>query len=1563
MKLRSLLFLFCIVLFLASCGDKKEAPERIDPGFTNHISGFTAGVVSNQARIRIRLTEPVSSAVVGEEVDESLFDFSPNIDGKTIWIDNKVIEFQPNERLPSGTIYDVEFELGKLKDVPSKLETFEFRFQTITQGIFVVFESMKAYDDNHLEWQQLSGSIQTNDYADLDALQKTLEASQNGKELTLSWEFDASGLSHHFEVDSVSRGEKEGKVILFWSGEEIDAETEGEEVIVIPALGDFKVMSVTVEQLPKQTITVNFSDPINHSQNLNGLIFSDGGEKFRLRKEGNTVYLYPSNDLFGTRKLTVSKSIKNTSDYPLSEEFSKSIVFNNTKPEIAFVGSGNILPSMDGFKLPIKAVNLSGVNVRVIKVFEDKVLQFFQVNDQNGESEMKRVGRLIAKESISFLSDKKINFATWNTFNLDLTDMVKVEPGAIYRITLSFDQSQSLYPCDSSEEVSSNYNITDKELAWYDTPLNYYYDYYPDYEYDPDYNYKDQDNPCKASFYSRRKHSVTRNILASNIGIIAKSGNETEFKVAITDLKTTKPISGAEVELFNFQGQKTTSVSTDGEGFASIDLKGSPFLLVASHNNQKGYLRVDDGSALSLSMFDVGGERNTKGVKGFIYGERGVWRPGDSLFLSFILEDKNQSLPEDHPVIFELYTPGNQLFQRMVKTKGLNGFYDLRTATSSSSPTGNWQAKVKVGNSIFRKRLKIEAVKPNRLKIKIEFDEEILSRGNTNGTLSAKWLHGADADDLRATMEMNLSSGNTSFKGHPDYHFDDPSKSFSTDEEMVFDGNLSSIGETSVSPDILVAEGAPGMLNASFKTRVFEKGGDFSVDRFRVKYSPYDSYVGVKIPKGKGWNDALYSNEPNLLPIVTLDEKGNPVDRKNLKIEIFDIYWRWWWERGDGDDLARYVSNKSRYLIKSETISTKGGKALYQMEFNENHWGRKMIRITDPVTGHSTGATFYLTYKGWWNSNSGNNPGGAEMLSFATDKKKYQVGEQVKLELPDLKEGRVLVSIETGSKIISTFWKEASEISDGITFETTDEMAPNVYAHLTLIQAHASTANDLPIRMYGVQNIEVEAASTHLNPVLEMPDELAPEQKVKLNVSEKDGKAMTYTVAVVDEGLLDLTRFQTPDPWPNFYKREALGIKTWDLYQYVMGAFSGEISGLLAFGGDGNLKGKDGTKANRFKPVVTFLGPFELEEGDNNDHEFTMPNYVGSVRTMVIAGNQGAYGSTDKATPVKKALMVLATLPRVVSPSEKLKLPVTVFAMDEKISNVKVTVEANEFFSLPEKQKTINFSKVGDQVLFFDIIVKEKIGVGKVKVTVEGKGEKATHEIEIGIRLPNPEIDKTLSDVVENGQTWSSDYQPIGIEGTNKGAIEVSIIPPLNLERRLDYLIRYPHGCIEQTTSSVFPQLFLTDLVKLSADRTKEIQSNISNGLKRIRTFQLNNGGFSYWPGGYEASTWGTNYAGHFVVEAKNKGYAIPTGMFDDWVKFQTKAANAWASVKNSYNSRGYRYGRELEQAYRLYALALAGKSAMGAMNRLREQATLSQSAKWRLAAAYVLSNKMDVAK
>ena len=172
---------------------------------------------------------------------------------------------------------------------------------------------------------------------------------------------------------------------------------------------------------------------------------------------------------------------------------------------------------------------------------------------------------------------------------------------------------------------------------------------------------------------------------------------------------------------------------------------------------------------------------------------------------------------------------------------------------------------------------------------------------------------------------------------------------------------------------------------------------------------------------------------------------------------------------------------------------------------------------------------------------------------------------------------------------------------------------------------------------------------THIKPVIVTDDEFAPEKEVTIKVSEEKGKPMTFTLAVVDDGLLDLTRFRTPDPWSSFYAREALGVKTWDLYDMVMGANAGRMQRIITIGGDEDLKDSGERSANRFKPVVRFFGPYSISKGGKEKVTFTMPNYIGSVRVMVVGAHKGAYGSADKTVPVRKPLMVLATLPRVLS--------------------------------------------------------------------------------------------------------------------------------------------------------------------------------------------------------------------------------------------------------------------------------------------------------------------------
>jgi alpha-2-macroglobulin len=1560
--MKKALLLLLILTALTSCKDKKNEIPAIDPAFTSYVSGFTSGVIPAGSRLLISLVSDVPVSQRESSVDLELLECKPSVEGSYRWIDSRTLEFTPAEMLAPGTMYQCKFHLHKLMEVPASLKILEFQFQTIQQAIFVEFKGLNSLDDEDLQWQQLKGTLKTADYADMELVEQVLTGSQDGKALKVGWTHNSEGTSHEFTIDSISRSKEKEQVKVRWDGRAIQSEDQGEELVIIPPLGDFKLMNTHVRQQPDQYVSLYFSDPISKYQDLRGLIYLESGEEVKLELTGSQVKVYPATRLQGEKTLVLSNSIRNTLDYNLLESYKKKLSFTSINPDVKLIGDGVILPGSDGLIFPFKAVNLKAVNVRVIKIYEDNIGQFFQENQYNGSNDLKRVGRMILKKEVVLSSEKSIDYGMWNLFSLDLSGLIETDPGAIYNVSITFDRSQALLPCTSEEKQGVLKPFQeDREMERFnEAPSGDYYWGYGNYE---EYNWRERDDPCTDSYYSFRKNrnENSRNVLVSDLGIIAKGGSGTDLFVAITSLLSTKPIGGAEVEIFNYQNQLMAVKQTDQNGMVSIPLENLPYLLVAKNGAQRAYLRLDDGSALSTSMFDVSGSKNPEGIKGFLYGERGVWRPGDSIYMCFVLEDPRELLPEKHPVRFELYTPESQLYLNRTSSKGLSGVYDFRCATEADAPTGSWLAKVKVGGSTFSKTLKIETVKPNRLKINIDFGGELLKGGAVTGTLNALWLHGAVARNLQADVEMNLSSTTTSFEGYQDYVFDDPVKSFEAEAELVFDGKLDSLGKVRFKPNIQVGKEAPGMLQAFFKTRVFENSGDFSVDRFPLLYSPFKTYVGLKIPEGPGWNGALFSNENNLIPIVTLDESGKPVDIENLSIEIYEVNWRWWWDRDEYDNLASYVGNRSRNLIKRDKISTVNGKALYSLNFGEKLWGRKLIRVSDPGGGHSTGQTFYLDYRGYWETASQEGPGGAEMLSFTCDKKEYSVGEEISVNLPEIQEGRALVSIENGSQILQTFWVEAP-ILDPLSIVATAEMAPNVYINVSLIQPHGSTVNDRPIRMYGIQSVKVVDGQTKLSPVLEMADVLEPEQEVDFTISEQEGRAMTYTVAVVDEGLLDLTRFTTPDLWKQFYAREALGVHSWDLYKYVLGAMKGEMAGLLSIGGDEFVKQDDKKNNNRFKPVVKFFGPFQLKAGKSKSHSFTMPNYVGSVKTMVVASHKGAYGKTEKATPVKKPLMVLATLPRMVSPAETLSLPVTVFSMDPKVKRVTVEVKTNALFTVEgPATRTINFEQEGDQVVEFTLKVARNIGAGKVDVLAKSGSQKASDQIDLQVRMPNPPISSTLNDMVEPDQHWEMDYEAIGLAGTNHGVLEVSVLPPMNLEQRLKYLMQYPHGCVEQTTSAVFPQLFLHRFIELEAKQKSEIQDHISAGINKLKSFQVSNGGLTYWPGSTGwVSEWGTSYAGHFMIEAEALGYKLPLGFMSNWVKYQSRMANSWDRVNSRY---GYRRSNEINQAYRLYTLALAKKPALGAMNRMREMKDMPLTAQWTLAGAYMLIGKKEVAR
>ncbi len=1550
----------CVLLFVAllfSC--KKKDPRELAEAnaselnkYQEYISDVSSGMISVSDNVYVVLQTPIQGWSDQQELDEGLLTVSPKVKGKVIAVNNRTISFQPEEDFEEDTTYTLTLDLEDLvKDLDENLdEEFVFSVKTLKQQFSVITDNLQSYSK---DWQYIDGTLSASDQMEFDIAKQLIEAKQKDKKVAIKFSESAEqSRQFSFRIDSIQRFEEDSEVQIKWSGKSFDIDTEGDATLSVPGKNNFSVISISVANLENQYVEINFSDPIKKNQNFNGLVIISGVRNLKYTVKGNVLKVYPNKEVKGTLEVTVFEGIRSTDNYKLKNAYSEKISFQQPNPEIRLLQSGVILPTSNNLKFNFESINLRAVEVQVVKVFNNNVLQFLQNNNLGGSGNLRSVGRPIAKKLINLQENPSLNLSKWNAFAIDLKELITPDPGAIYRVELNYRKAYSLFKCSgeagndvSVEELAENYD-QEEEPSFWNSSQYYYDDYY-------DYNWQERENPCSNSYYRDKK--ISANILASNLGVVVKKGANHSYMITVNDILTTSPLGNVEITFYNYQQQEMGVVTTDQQGITGFDADRPAYFAVAKLGKQQTYVKLNDGNALSVSKFDVSGVRLQKGIKGYLYGERGVWRPGDTLFLSFMLNDNANKLPKKHPVKFELRDPYGKVVHQQIQNDGTNNFYKFIVNTSDEAPTGNWQARVDVGGASFSKSLKIETIKPNRLKIKTTFEDEVLGLNtNSKGNLEVLWLHGAIAKRLKTDINVRFNAKKTSFKNFPGYVFDDPSRRFGTEEQEVFQGKLSEEGKLDFSIKPQLENKASGMLKASFITKVYENGGDFSTDVVSKDFSPYETYIGLNVPKGDKARGMLLTDTKHNFEVVSVDSKGTPKAVKDLEVFIYKVNWKWWWDSSD-DNLSSY--NRGSYhneVFKTKVTTDHNGKANFKFELKYPEWGRYLVRVVDPNGGHATGKIMYIDWPGWAGKSRKNDPSAATMLLFSTDKNTYTVGEKAIVTFPSSEGGRALVTVENGTEVLSSQWILPKKGETKFELPIEELYTPNVYIHITLLQPHAKTANDLPIRLYGVVPISVENPNTRIKPKLTIPDVLRPEETITLKVGESKGKAMTYSIAIVDEGLLDLTRFKTPNPWGSFYAREALGVKTWDVYDDVIGAYGGSINQIFAIGGDAEAGGSSSKKANRFKPMVIYEGPFELKEGETRAHQIKIPKYVGSVRTMIVASNadKAAYGSIEKTTPVRKPLMVLSSVPRKITPGEKVTVPVTVFAMENKVKNVNIILKPNKGFKvIGSTQQSLSFSQPDEKMVYFDIEVLEGASVTDIEVVASGNGEKASYNVPINIVNPNPMTTELMSVVLEPNSSKEVNFEAFGVNGSNSATIELSSLPPMNFESRLQYLIRYPHGCIEQTTSAAFPQLYLGKVFSLSSEKKQKIQKNIEAAIYKLKRFMQPNGGLSYWPGYTNPNDWGTSYAGHFLLEANKQGYVLPIGFKSNWINYQQQQAKRWRDDNN-----------DLGQAYRLYTLALAGSPDLSSMNRLREMPGLSNDAKLRLAATYGLIGKTNAA-
>lgn len=1533
MKLTSKLISLTLTVFAAvACGSGNQT-KTPDISYSQYISGYTGGVLPEGKPIRVFLQ---GNIVSGPEVQ--LFSFSPKLSGTQKITGNNAVEFLPDaSSIQPGVKYDCYFDIVKaagLKD--NSIEKFTFSFFVPEKEVYVTVDQIGIPSGNY-KVAQITGSIEISAPGD-----PMLEISADGIKGAIDQESD---LKYTFKISGVNRTREDKTITLVTKTGNGYKEPEKVEV-TIPGTGEFKIIEAALEDNEgKPYIKVVFSQPL--STVPAGLVRVRWAGKNRLTQQGNILKVYYENFYEDSIILDVDGNVKSIHGVALGEDVQLPIKGSSAHPAVKLGIDGNIVPDAGNVILPFSAVNLKAVDVRIIKIFQSNVLNFLQDNGLNGDDNLRRSGRLVYYKTIMLDTEPGINLRKWQDFSINLSGLIKKEPGAIYRVRLSFKKEYSLYGNLGIENAKLSIvpkeGPTDKELAVWDIPNSYYWDETNWNEYE----WTDRDNPEKPSYYLVNSRFPSINLLASDIGLIAKQSQTGKLWVAAASLSTSAPSAGTNIDVYNFQLQKIGTGKTDASGLTEISISGVPFVVVGTNGTSTSYLSVKDSEIKSTSRFDVGGSTLNKGLKAFIYGERGVWRPGDTLHLVMLLQDKGRALPQEHPVTLELYNPEGQFYSKLVNTNGKDGFYRFDVPTQEDDPTGFWNAQFKVGGSLFNKSVRVETVKPNRLKINTSFQSDILTAGaNEKINISSNWLTGPPASGLKANAVMTLSNAGTFFKGYDGYIFKDPLKTLESESVTLVDTRLDNAGQASVSVTMPEASGAPGMLNAYILFSVMEGGGDESLTGVSMPLSPYSSYVGIKAPTSR--NNWLETGKDHIFDIVTIDKNGKKIKGRQLEYKIYKLKWSWWWE-SRAEDLDSYVNSSSSNLVKSGKLTSTGNDSI-ALKIEYPDWGRYLVLVKDLESGHATGTTVVIDWPDYLGRASRKDPDALTMLTFSTDKTEYEIGETASIFIPETAgSGNALISLENSNRVISSKWISVSGKYDTVhKIKITEDMAPNFYVHVTLVQPHGNTGNDLPIRLYGVQPVKVNNPGSVLTPVISMADSIHPEEEFTIGISESKGKPMTYTIAIVDEGLLDLTAFKTPDPWNFMYAREALGISTWDIYDNVTGAISGKFRQMLSIGGDEQII-LGSKKDNRFNPVVKVLGPFTLNNGKAS-HKVKLPMYVGSVRVMVTAGHEGAYGKADKTVAVKSPLMAVTTLPRVLGSGETVTVPVNVFALEDGIKDVTVSIKTGGA-AVTEGASTVNlkFDSTGDKIAEFKIKGTAE-GTAKVSITATSAGHKTQETIALPIINPSRPVVQFKYQTIEPGGVLTYKLQ----DKRQEASVIISGYPTIDYHGAYDYVKNYSYSCSEQLSARGI--VLLSCLDRIGNSKTEEAKVLLEDIVKKLYMRQLPDGGFAYWSGAPNASSWVTSMAGLLLSGAKAKGVAVSAQVQSAWLNFQKNAANNYRNSNNSDLS-------DLDQAFRLYSMAVYGYEDNASMNRLKENKNISAQAKWMLACAYARCGKKQISE
>ena len=1189
-------------------------------------------------------------------------------------------------------------------------------------------------------------------------------------------------------------------------------------------------------------------------------------------------------------KVEILKGIPSFDGMKLGTGKTEIVVFPDYAPELSLKTNGQYL-LLDGSQtVPVETVNVEKIEVSMAKVYDNNLV--FLLNNM-------RYGGIpddIGPDSVKKTVETKFKRNEKGEVRVDLKDILGKEASGLY-----FFSAQ-----------------TGDEEGW------------------------------------RRESRI---IIATNIGIVVKK-SENDLFVWLNRLSTAEPVVGATIKVFSKTNQQILDANTDGNGFLhfkDVDWTGDrkPFVVTASSADDLSFIKLEE-TVLSETDFAVDGRAYVSGgYEAFVYGDRNIFRPGETAHIRTIVRGRGMDLPGTFPIICEIKRPDGKVFKKLNGMLGKAGTTEWEVDFPSEALTGDYQAEIKIPGAekaIGTFEFQVEEFMPARLSVKLSVPEKRFVPDETVkvGALALQSF-GAAAADKNVELAVVLRAKDFAPEGFKSYSFKDETVEFSEKKIPVEGKKTSSDGKAEFEFKTPAKISAPSSVSLAIGATVKETGGRTITVREERAFDPYPSYVGIR----KKTDGNAADGKPSDFEFVVLTPDGKEVPSAKLKVTVNKVNWETILKK-DKNGGYQWTSENREEAVHVVTVDSGKGSGIFS--FTPKSWGDHIVRVRTEG-GHTAAIKLYV--EGPWGSAMPWAMERPDRIELQLDKRTYAPGEIAKLLIKSPFKGKALVTV-TQDRVLTATVVDLTEATQQITLPVETSFAPNAYCSVTVIRPIVKGEKWAAHRAYGVTPLMIEEKQHRLSVTAKLPDVVRPGEKVKVSLSvEKDSQKVNdaeMSVALVDEGILQLTGYKSADPFEFFYGKRANGVETSDFYSLLIPEPEDKkVAGASSPSGDASYSAKDHLNpiaVKRVVPVALWLS--NIKTGGKGDAfaEFTIPKeFTGKLRLMAVASAEKDFGNGDAQVKVKQPLMIELSLPRFLAPSDQFTVPMSIFNETGKDGEANVSLEVPEDFKITSAPSLKVSAKQGEETIVkFRVIAPAHAEKAMIKAKAKLGNEETEQTVELSVRPAANFMTLGGSGTVKAPGKAEVKLPSGWLKGTESDRLVVSSLPSVQFLGALRFLIEYPYGCVEQTTSTVFPLLYMKEIlpmIDLKLFSAPQIDRNVQAGIERLFTMQTSSGGFGMWPGDSYPYDWGTVYATEFLVEAKNAGYTVPKSDLNEALDYLEKFVSGKSKDGDADGTL---------RSHAVYVLAKAGRIKSSWIRRLQEtKSDLSEAGKLYLAGSLAL--------